>query len=112
MTSMREAMRRLLGRPHGDEGPATHFSYAVHWTQEAGTWDRARRAAAGKALEELVADPAFVPTEFEHRYTIAVIDDRPHPGASLLALRNVLRALDEQAPAPVAGPEEGPVSQA
>ena len=109
---MREAMRRLLRRDQGGDDPAPGFSYAVHWTKEAGAWDRAKRAAVKRALEGLIADPAFEPTEFERRYTIVSVDDRPHAGGSLLALHKVLQAFGDQAPPGEEGPEAEPVSQA
>ena len=62
---------------------------------EAGAWDRAKRADVKRALEGLVADPAFEPTELECRYMIVSIDDRPHAGGSLLALRKVLQAFGD-----------------
>lgn len=95
MTSMRESLRRLIKRER--ERPASEFSYAIYWTKVARGWDAAKRLQALEGVERTLAGPDFVSNEFERRYRVPEIDGSAHSGASLLALRKVLKAFEESA---------------
>lgn len=96
MTSLREAVRRWLGPGKGgaaSAASAAEYSYAVHWTKTARTWDAARRERVRAALLDLSERGQLVATTHERRYTVLEVDDRPHAGASLTALLGVLEGL-------------------
>jgi hypothetical protein len=85
-------MRRLRRRPAGNPDPA--FGYRVGWLKEARTWNLRRRAAVSEGLRTVLDDPAFSPNEFRRIYPVPALDDSLHAGASLLALQQVLLALE------------------
>jgi len=93
MTSIREAVRRLMQRER--ERPASEFSYAIYWTKVARGWDAAKRIQALEGAERTLTGPGFVSNEFSRRYSVPEIDGSAHSGASLLALRKVLKAFEE-----------------
>ena len=95
MTSIRESLRRLIQRDR--ERPASEFSYAIYWTKVARGWEAAKRSHALEGTERALAGPDFVANEFRRRYHVPEIDETAHSGASLLALRKVLRAFEESA---------------
>ncbi|GMR10531.1 MAG: hypothetical protein BMS9Abin28_1352 [Anaerolineae bacterium] len=94
MTSLREAVRRLLSRTQQAAPPDPEYSYTIYWTKMVLDWDAAQRAGALSAVEHLMAQPDFAPTAFERRYQDARIDDTMHSGESLLALHKVLKAFE------------------
>ena len=93
MTSLREAVRRWLGPGKGEAANAAEYSYAVHWTKIARTWDAARRERVRAALLALIGRGELVATAHARRLTVLEVDDSPHAGASLTALLGVLDAL-------------------
>ena len=93
MTSIREALRRLMQREA--ERPASEFSYAIYWTKVVRGWDAARRLQALEGAERTVTGLGFVSNEFSRRYSVPEIDGSAHSGASLLALRKVLKAFEQ-----------------
>ncbi len=99
MTTLREALRRLLGRSaaqHSQPASAPDrvgFSYRVFWTKQARGWDVARRRSVLGAARALTTSESFDPNAFERRYQLEDVDGK-HSGASLLALIQVLEALD------------------
>lgn len=93
MTSIREAVRRLMQRER--ERPASEFSYQIYWTKVARSWDAAQRLQALEGAERILTGPGFVANEFSRRYSVPEIDDSAHSGASLLALRKVLKAFEQ-----------------
>ena len=93
MTSIRESLRRLIQGER--QRPASEFSYAIYWTKVARGWDAAKRLQALEGAERTLAGPDFAANEFARRYRVPEIDGSAHSGASLLALRKVLRALEE-----------------
>lgn len=96
MTSIRAAIEALLGRgPTADEADPA-YSYTIYWTKTARQWDREKRRLALAAAERLIAGPDFSANLFARRYQALEIDESSHSGASMLALRKVLRALDDQ----------------
>ncbi len=68
--------------------------YRLYWTKTALTWDDDRRAQIAERVAAAVADPDFEDNMLERRFTVEGLDDSAHSGASLLALVEVLRALD------------------
>ena len=105
MTTLREAVRRLLNRNQEASPPDPEYSYTVYWTKTVRDWGDAQRARALVAVDRLIASSEFVPTAFERRYHDAAIDDTKHSGESILALQKVLRAFVIPSP-------QGPNSQA
>jgi hypothetical protein len=93
MTSLREAVRRWLGRAASEPGDPSRFSFSVHWTKTAQGWDLDRRQRVRSALLDLTRGAGFEATSLDRRYLVAEIDDLPHAGASLSALLEVLEAL-------------------
>jgi len=91
MTSIRESVRRLIQGGH--QKPASEFSYAIYWTKVVRGWDSAKRQQAVEGAERTLAEPDFVSNEFGRRYRVPEIDSSAHSGASLLALREVLKAF-------------------
>ncbi len=99
--------KRMLNRPVPEPKPPEPLSadkidagYRLFWTKTALTWDAARRAAVAQQVAAVIARPDFENNALERRYTVAGLDDDApagadaHSGASLLALAEVLRALD------------------
>ena len=98
MTSMREALRRLLHKdPVRVEAPAG-FSYLVFWTKIAREWGEERRNSVRTALHEITQAPTFIAHEYRREYFVPELDQVAHSGASLLALQRVLQALGERSP--------------
>jgi len=95
MTSIRESLRRLVQRER--ERSASEFSYSIYWTKVVRGWDAARRLEALEGAERILAGAGFVSNEFGRRYRVPEIDGSAHSGASLLALRKVLKAFEESA---------------
>lgn len=75
--------------------PRVDFSYTVFWTKQVRAWDAQRRAAVGAALSQVVAQPDFEANAYARRYAVPGLDDQAHAGASLLALRKVLAAFQD-----------------
>lgn len=80
--------------------PRIDFSYTVFWTKHALTWTPEQRHAVLAATETVIAQPDFAENAYARRFVVpglnAVLADShqpAHAGASLLALRHVLRAL-------------------
>lgn len=97
MTSLRQAIRSLLQGGRTEDAPDPEYSYLIYWTKVAREWDAPRRGRALAAAERLIGRPDFEPNPLERRYQAGEIDQARHAGASLLALRKVLRALDDGA---------------
>ena len=68
--------------------------YRLFWTKLALTWDDERRILIAERTAAVVAGPDFEANALERRFTVEGLDDSAHSGASLLALVEVLRALD------------------
>ncbi|MEJ2550262.1 MAG: hypothetical protein P8Z42_01825 [Anaerolineales bacterium] len=95
MTSIREALKRLLQRNMAakEDVHDSEFSYAVYWTQLIRGWDADRRRRVHAVVKATINDPDFVPNEFERRYFTPEIDASRHSGASLVALEKVLASF-------------------
>jgi hypothetical protein len=98
VTSLREAVRRLLGRAEEQQMPDVPdvaLAYTFYWTKLARLWDNHRRAQVLRAVEDVMDADDFAPNLMERRYWVPATDDVAHAGASLAALRRVLQALEE-----------------
>jgi len=96
MTTVREALRRLFGRSEPTEAAGLDraaYSYRVYWTKQARAWDAARRRSVLEAVRRVTTAETFEPNSFERRYRAEGLAGE-HSGASLLALIQVLEALD------------------
>ncbi len=93
MTSLRESVRRLVRGERG-AGQPSGYAYRVHWMQAARTWDGQRRRRVRAAVQAVVERPAFVPNEFHRVYRVPELDEAAHAGSSLMALLEVLAALE------------------
>ncbi len=79
-----------------DNAPRIEFSYTIYWTKLARQWDPARRAAVREAVRLVLAQPGFEANAYERRYSVPGLDaeGQAHSGASLVALKKVLAALE------------------
>ncbi|HML24815.1 MAG TPA: hypothetical protein PKD09_24385 [Aggregatilinea sp.] len=99
---MFEAFRRLLwpesGRKRQPPTPLTDerivAGYRMFWTKSVYTWDPARRKAVAGRVQAVAAAPDFETTMLERRFRVEGLDDQAHSGASLLALLEVLQAVE------------------
>ena len=100
--SLREMMRRLVSRARDEAGvyerleaEGVDYSYRIFWTKQAREWGDARRARVAEAVRGVMARPGFERNHVERRYEVPALGDGlAHSGASLLALDEVLGALD------------------
>ncbi len=69
------------------------YSYRVYWTRIARAWDAERRGQVRSATQAVIESPGFLPNEMLRRYRVPEIDSLAHAGASLVALVQVLDAL-------------------
>jgi hypothetical protein len=106
MTSLRETVRRWLGRAAPEPGEPSRFSFRVHWTKTVRGWDIERRERVHSALLDLTQGAGFEATTLDRRYLVAEVDDLPHAGASLVALLEVLEALSRPMEIPTRTPDE------
>ncbi|HEX3050940.1 MAG TPA: hypothetical protein VHP83_09820 [Aggregatilineaceae bacterium] len=68
--------------------------YRLFWTKMALGWDSARRDDIARQLVDVFQSPAFERNALERRFAVDGLDDQAHSGASLVALAEVLQALD------------------
>ena len=78
--------------PLSDERIAA--GYRMFWTKMALGWDAARRQHIAGRLAVVLDAPGFEDNALERRFRVPDLDEQAHSGASLLALAEVLRALD------------------
>ncbi len=69
--------------------------YRLYWTKIALPWDGARRVEMAARVRAVVDAAEFEDNALERRFAIEGLDEQAHSGASLLALLDVLRALDK-----------------
>ncbi|WP_119068164.1 hypothetical protein [Aggregatilinea lenta] len=99
---MFEAFRRLLwpasGRKRKPPTPLTDdrivAGYRMFWTKTAYTWDAERRQVVAERVQSVTGAPNFETTMLERRFRVEGLDDQAYSGASLLALLEVLRAVE------------------
>ena len=70
------------------------FSYTVYWLKIAREWDADKRRLIADRVRAITLSEDFLNNAFERKYTIEGLDDLAHSGASLVALRKVLEALE------------------
>ena len=92
MTSLREALARLVRRRDAPPDPA-EYSYTVHWTRSVRTWPSDRRRRAMHALRALAQRSDFNAQPYGEQYRLPQADEASHDGASLMALLKVLEAF-------------------
>lgn len=90
----RLSLRRNRPGPSGTPDPA--YAYRVGWLKEARTWDSQRRSAVAENLRVVLGAPDFSPNEFRRQYRVPALDESLHAGASLVALQQVLMALETE----------------
>jgi len=78
--------------------PDPGFAYRVAWTKEARTWDAGRRAVIAESLGHVIRSAGFLANDYDRRYLVPGLDDSRHSGASLVALGDVLEALEHDSP--------------
>ncbi len=71
------------------------FAYTIFWTKMARMWGEEKRKTILARVETMIAAPDFINNAFERKYAIEGLDEVAHSGASLLALKKVLEALQE-----------------
>jgi len=76
------------------DAPNPGVAYRVAWTKDARTWDAGRRAAIAEALGHVIRSDGFLANAYDRRYRVPGLDDLRHSGASLVALGDVLEALE------------------
>ena len=88
--------------PKVSNAPRIEFSYTIYWMKLARQWDAARRAAVRDAVRQVLAQPGFEANAYERRYSVPGLDadGQAHSGASLVALKKVLAALESENPFP------------
>ena len=96
VTSLRENLRRRFRRGADPQVQHAAYAYVVYWTKTARGWTSEQRAAALQAVRDIAARRDFLPTTYERRYRLAEVDASAHAGASLIALRQVLEALESE----------------
>ncbi len=68
--------------------------YRLFWTKIALGWDATRRDDMARKLVDVFQSPTFERNALERRFAVAGLDQQAHSGASLVALAEVLQALD------------------
>lgn len=90
-------LRRWLRRESGTS-PLTEerirAGYRMYWTTTAYEWTIERRTLIAGQVAAMMARLDFEANALERRFRIEALDHQAHSGASLLALAEVLRALD------------------
>jgi hypothetical protein len=72
------------------------FSFRIYWTKMGRNWSATRRQQVRQAALAITQSDQFNPNLIEKRYQLALDDipEQTHSGASLVALLEVLAALD------------------
>ena len=91
MTSIREAIRRLLSKNMVANRDAYALSFAVYWTRTVHEWTPEQRTQIVADLKGRFVDPEFERDGLHKKYTIKTIAGA-YTGASLTALAGVLAA--------------------
>ncbi len=70
------------------------FGFRIYWTKMATTWDMARIRDVRAWVVVVTQQPDFEKNLIERRFRVEGLDELAHSGASLLALIEVLNALE------------------
>ena len=110
MTTIREALKRLFTQePQLTQAQVIDrereqrvssrepidYSYAIFWTKIARLWPIDQRSSVAQNLETLINSADFKANPFDRHYTLDGVDNL-HSGASLIALKKVLEALNNE----------------
>jgi hypothetical protein len=98
-------IKRLFGieddqQPDASAEPMTEpkidFSFRIYWTKISFEqhWDLDRIRTLRRNVEAVTQQPDFQKNLIDRRYVVEGLDDLAHSGASLLALLEVLAALE------------------
>lgn len=77
-----------------NELQASDFAHRIYWTNEARGWDQTKRRRVLIAVREFVERKTFDANQAGRKFHIPQVDKSLHSGPSLLALIEVLRALE------------------
>ncbi len=70
------------------------FGFRIYWTKMATKWDMGRVRDMKTRVIEATQQPDFEKNLIERRFRVEGLDEQAHSGASLLALIEVLNALE------------------
>ncbi|MBI5931856.1 MAG: hypothetical protein HY862_21280 [Chloroflexi bacterium] len=70
------------------------FGFRIYWTKMATKWDMARIRDMRARVIAVTQQPDFEKNLIERRFKVEGLDELAHSGASLLALIEVLNALE------------------
>lgn len=70
------------------------FGFRIYWTKMATQWDMVRLREVRKQVLTVTQQPDFEKNLIERRFRVEGLDVQAHSGASLLALIEVLNALE------------------
>lgn len=70
------------------------MSFRIFWTKIARQWHNERLQQVRAQVLQVTQRPDFQKNMIERRYRVEGLDDQAHSGASLLALLDVLAALE------------------
>ncbi len=73
------------------------FGFRIYWTKMATQWDMARICEMKAQVIAVTQQPDFEKNLIERRFRVEGLDEQAHSGASLLALIDVLNALETYA---------------
>ena len=90
------ALTKTAPAPPTSNAPRVDFSYTIYWTKQVRQWDAAHRQLIHSALLQTLAQPGFEPNAYARRYTVPGLDEQAHSGASLIALKKVLAAFNNE----------------
>lgn len=71
------------------------MSFRIFWTKISREWDLERLQVIREKVKDVVQQPNFEKNLVERRYVVEGLDEQAHSGASLLALIEVLDALEK-----------------
>ncbi|HZY45311.1 MAG TPA: hypothetical protein VFF70_11230, partial [Anaerolineae bacterium] len=71
------------------------YSYTIFWTKTARLWPLNQRSSVAKNLETLINSADFKDNPFDRHYMLDGVEGS-HSGASLIALKKVLEALNNE----------------
>jgi hypothetical protein len=95
LKNIRNLFQRVFRPRPAPNPPRVDFSYTIYWTKQVRGWDLARRATIVAALRPVLTQPGFEANAYARRYSVPGLDAQAHSGASLLALKKVLEAFEE-----------------
>ena len=71
------------------------MSFRIFWTKISSEWDLDRMRDIRQQVKNVTQQPNFQKNLIERRYVVEGLDELAHSGASLLALVDVLDALEK-----------------